>query len=76
MNAIFQALAYVPSVRKYSVKHYLKEQYVQLYPGGATEKVFSLFHEMYTGKYKMMFMGGKRVRTIRSSYFFGDRTSL
>ena len=52
MNAIFQALAYVPSVRAYSEKHY-----GQLSGSGqATGKVVGLFHGMYTGKYSIMLM--------------------
>ena len=54
MNSIFQALAYVPSVREYSEEHFLKEQ---LSPRGATEKIVDLFHTMYTVKYSFMLMG-------------------
>ena len=53
MNAIFQALAYVPSVREYSEKYYLKEQR----SNEKTKKVVDLFRGMYTGKYKTMLMG-------------------
>ena len=42
MNAIFQALAYVPSVREY-----LENHYGQLSPESATGKVAGLFHGMY-----------------------------
>ena len=58
MNAIFQALAYVPSVREYSEKYYLEHSYGQLMsPESATKKVVDLFRGMYTGKYKTMLMG-------------------
>ena len=53
MNAIFQALAYAPSVREYS-EHY----YVRLHPENPTEKVANLFHGMYTWKYSSILMGG------------------
>ena len=52
MNAIFQALAYVPSVREYSENHYGR-----LDAESATGKVVGLFNAMYTGEYKIMFMG-------------------
>ena len=52
MNVIFQALAYVPSVREYSENHY-----EQLSPESATGKVVALFRGVYTGKYIEMFMG-------------------
>ena len=59
MNAIFQALAYVPSVREYSEEHYerLNEK---------TKKVVGLFNAMYTGKYNVMVMG-KIVRNFETS---------
>ena len=50
MNVIFQALAYVPSVREYSENHY-----EQLSPESATGKVVALFRGVYTGKYIEMF---------------------
>ena len=54
MNAIFQALAYVPSVREYSEKYYLEEQR----PNEKTKKVVDLFCTMYTGNYSVMKMHG------------------
>ena len=57
MNAIFQALAYVPSVREY-----LKEHYERM----STRPVVELFHAMYTGNYNVMVMG-KIVRNFETS---------
>ena len=47
MNVIFQALAYVSSVREYSEKHY--EHIERLIE--KTKKVVGLFHAMYTDKF-------------------------
>ena len=63
MNAIFQALAYVPSVREYSEKYYLKEQR----SNEKTKKVVDLFRGMYTGKYNVMLEGGI-VNEFENSY--------